>query len=160
MSRPWTSNDSRGINNGFLGFDIAARKAKIYGSGSEHWTGTTLPTIGLTVAKLLQEPYKFQNKFIYVYSVATSQNEVLASLESSTGTKWEVAHVKWEDEISVARRKLQSGDRSGGVTLVLSYFYRPGMGADYSQEVEAANDLLGLPTETVNSIVLEVLASK
>jgi hypothetical protein len=148
----------RGIANGFFGFDIKAKRAKIYGSGDERWTGTTLTTIGLAVARLLRKPHQVQNRFIYVYSVASSQNEILASLEAATGTKWDTHHVKWEDEIPAGRKKLEQGDRSGGVPLVLSYFYRPGMGADYTMDVEAANALLELPAETITEIVRKALA--
>ena len=150
----------RGIANGFFGFDIKARQAKIYGSGDERWTGTTLSTIGLAVARLLRKPHQVQNKFIYVYSVATSQNEILATLETATGTKWDAHHVKWENEIPAGREKLEKGDRSGAVPLVLSYFYRPGMGADYTNDVEAANTLLELPTHTVTDVVQMALSFK
>lgn len=116
-----------------------------------------MPTIGLAVARLLRKPHEVQNRFIYVYSVASSQNEILASLETETGAKWEAHHVTWEDEIPAGRKKLEQGDFSGGVPLVLSYFYREGMGADYTTDVEAANTLLELPTESVAEIVRKAL---
>ena len=90
--------------------------------------------------------------------MATSQNEILASLEAETNSKWDTEHIKWEDEIPAARKKLEQGDPSGGVPLVLSYFYREGMGADYTTDVEAANALLEIPTETVTEIVRKALA--
>ena len=149
---------SRSIANGFFGFDVKGKRAKIYGSGDERWTGTTVPTIGLAVARLLRKPHEVQNRFIFVYSVATSQNEILASLNTETGSRWEAHHVKWEDEIPAGRKKLEQGDFSGVIPLVLSYFYRPGMGADYTTDVKADNALLELPTETVTDIVRKALA--
>lgn len=148
----------RGIANGFFGFDTKQKRAKIYGSGDERWSGTTVPTIGLAVARLLRKPQEVQNRFIYVYSVATSQNEILVSLEAETDSRWDTEHIKWEDEIAAARKKLERGDSFGVVPLVLSYFYREGMGADYTTDVKADNALLALQTETVTDIVRKALA--
>lgn len=117
-----------------------------------------MSTIGIAVARLLRNPQEVQNRFIYVYSVATSQNEILSNLETATGANWDTHHVKWEDEIPAGRKKLEQGDQSGGFPLVLSQFYQSGMGADYTNDVEAANALLELPTETVQEIVRKVLA--
>ena len=148
----------RGLANGFFGFDTTQKSAKIYGSGDERWSGTTVPTIGLAVARLLRKPQEVQNRFIYIYSVATTQNEILASLEAETDSRWDRQHVKWEDEIPAARKRLEQGDAFGVVPLVLSYFYREGMGADYTADVKDDNALLALQTETVTEIVRKALA--
>ena len=147
----------RGIANGFLGFDIGNHQAKIYGSGDERWTGTVLWTIGVAIARLLQEPDDFRNRFVYIYSAAFSQNEILAALEKGTDRIWDVQHLTLEDEIVAGRKKLESGDRSGVLPFVLSTFYRTGMGADYTTDVEAANVALRLSDESVMSVVQKAL---
>ena len=148
---------SRGLGNGFLGFDVTARRAKIYGTGDEAWTGTTVPQIGLAVARLLRKPEDVKNRFIYIYSVRTTQNEILAAMEALTGSKWSVEHLEWEKEISAGRKLLEGGNRAGIVPLILSYFFREGKGADYVNDVQADNALLGLPTEDLKEIVRGVV---
>lgn len=118
-----------------------------------------MSTIGLAVARVLRKPDEFKNKFIYIYSASTTQNETLSALESATSSKWEIDHVKMVDEKAIGRKKLDSGDWSGAVPLILSYFYQEGMGADYARDVEAANGILGLPAETVEDIVRDVINS-
>lgn len=147
----------RGLANGFLGFDLQNRKAKIYGTGDERWTGTKVSTIGLAVAQLLKRPEQVKNRFIYIYSVRTTQNEVLAALEATTGAKWQTHHVEWKDEIAAGRELLARGNRLGVVPLILSYFYREGMGADYVKDVDADNELLELPTEDIVDVIRSIV---
>jgi hypothetical protein len=109
------------------------------------------------VARLLRKPEEVKNKFIYIYSVSTTQNEILAAFEAATGAKWEVRHVNLVDEMVAGRQKLAEGNRAGVVPLILSYFFQDGMGADYAQDVVAANGILQLPTEKVADIVRDVL---
>ncbi|EXJ89938.1 hypothetical protein A1O3_03005 [Capronia epimyces CBS 606.96] len=161
-----------GIANGFLGFDLQARRAKIYDTGDEIWTGTKVSTIGVAVARLLRKPDQVKNQYIHIYSVRTSQNQILAALEAVTAkvteaatttnsqSAWEVERVTMEDEIARGRKMMEDGNRLGAVPLILSYFFRPGMGPDYSRDVEAANALLDLPTERIEDIVGEVVTVK
>lgn len=148
----------RGLSNGFLGFFIGAKRAKIYDSGNEQWTGTKLPTIGLAVARLLKKPEHVKNRFIYIYSTRTTQNEILKVFEAVTGKKWDVEHVKFDDEVVAGQELLKQGNRAGILPLILSHFLRENVGADFTKDVEADNDILGLPTENVEDIVREVLA--
>lgn len=106
----------------------------------------------------MRKPEQVQNRFIYIYSVRTTQNEILATLEQLTATKWEVRHVDWDSEISEGQKKLEKGDRAGIVPLILSYFFRPGAGADYARDVEAANSLLDLPIESVVDVIREIIS--
>ncbi|KAK5045056.1 hypothetical protein LTR84_010204 [Exophiala bonariae] len=148
-----------GLSNGFLGFDIASRQAKIYGTGDEVWTGTTVENIGLAVARLLLKPEYVRNRFIYIYSVRTTQNQVLKALESATSYTWDVQNLTWEEEIPRGRKLLELGNRAGVVPLILSYFFRPGMGADFVNDVAPDNALLGLSTQGIEGIVQGVLSS-
>jgi hypothetical protein len=89
--------------------------------------------------------------------VRTTQNEILTALESITASTWSVQNLKWEEEMPAGRKLLESGNRAGVVPLILSYFFRSGMGADYVNDVKADNALLGLPTQKVEEIVREAV---
>ncbi|KIW12886.1 hypothetical protein PV08_08073 [Exophiala spinifera] len=147
-----------GLSNGFIGFDIEDKRAKIYDSGDEQWTATTLPTIGLAVARAFKKPEEVKNRFIYIYSTRTSQNEILKVFEAVTEKKWDVEHIKFDDEIAAGQELLNQGNRLGIIPLILSHLIRENVGADFTKDVEADNDVLGLPTQNIEDIVKEVLA--
>ena len=112
----------------------------------------------MAVARSLRHLKETENKFIYVYSIVTSQNELLASFQKMTGQEWAVEHVSMDSAIKDGRAKWEQGDRVGLIPLILSYWFREGMGADYTKDVEAANELLGLPEENLDDIVRASIA--
>ena len=147
----------RGLCNGFLGYDLKSHRARIYDSGDVPWTATTLSTIGRTVAGVFHHTQETANRFVYVYSIRTTQNELLSVLEKLTGARWERESVSMDKAIENGRKALEGGDMTGVIPLIHSYFFRKGMGADYTKDVEADNDLLGLPSSSLEEIVQEAL---
>ncbi|KAJ6466322.1 NmrA-like domain-containing protein [Mycena sanguinolenta] len=68
------------------GFDIPARRAKIYDSGNEPFTESTMPDIARAVAGVLENSEETANKYVLIRSVQTTQNEILAAaLEAQMG---------------------------------------------------------------------------
>lgn len=116
-----------------------------------------MSTIGLAVAGVLRHPRETANRFVYVYSIRTTQNELLDVLERLTNTQWNRESVSMDDAIKNGHAALAKGDRMGVIPLIHSYFFRSGMGADFTRDVEAANDLLELPTSTLEEIVRKAL---
>ena len=147
----------RGLRNGFLGYDLKSHKARIYDSGNVSWTATTLSTIGLAVAGILHHPNETANRFVYIYSVCTTQNALLGVLEKLSGVTWERQEVSLDKAIQSGREMLARGDMMGVIPRILSSFFREGMGADYTRDVKADNALLGLPSESLENIVQRIL---
>lgn len=79
----------QGLKTGFLGFDIQNRSAMIWDSGDKTFTLTNLSTVGKAVVAVLQNAAEYTNKYVYVGSVTTSQNEILAALQKKTAKNWE-----------------------------------------------------------------------
>ena len=148
----------RGLGNGFLGFDLKSHKALIYDSGNVAWSATTLPTIGLAVARSLLKPDETSNKFIYVYSFTTTQNEILSILQKVTGEKWDVEYTTTEASVQGGQEKLGKGDVSGAVPLILSTTLQEGWGGDFTKCVDTANGLLRLPEESMEALVRNLVA--
>ena len=69
---------------------------------------TTLPTIGLAVARLLHAPHyaASANRYIYIASFNPHQNEILASLENATGQTWKR---EYRDAAETRRKMLERG---------------------------------------------------
>ena len=57
------------------------------------------------------------------------------------------------DAVKEGRLKLGRGDLSGIIPIVQSTFFQEGLGADYTKDVEAANDDLGLKPEALEDLV-------
>ena len=143
----------RGMKLGFLGFDRQSHKATIYDSGDSQLSTTTLPTIGEAVRGILHHPEETANKFVYVASFTTSQNEVLRALEQATGKKWEIGHKSTAETAKLGQEKLQKGDPTAVYDLLRASLLDGKHGAAYSETRTLANELLGLPKETVEGAV-------
>lgn len=90
-----------------------------------------------------------------MHSVVTTQNEILQSLEKTTGGKWNVEKTSTDAEIAEAQKRLGADDFSGGFILVhaTTYGNTDGLRADYSKEDNSGNDVLGLETASVDETV-------
>ena len=139
---------------------MASRSAEIYGNGDTRWTGTTIPTIALATARILKKPAQFSNRFIYIYSTVTTQNEVVDAFEAATASKWERKPVTWEDELTKGRRLIEEGNALGAMAGIKESFYRHGHGADYSRDVSSSNTALRLPEESIQQIVDKVVKGR
>lgn len=151
----------QGLGNGFLGYDLAARTASIWDDGNSVFTLTNAGQLGRSVISVLERPEKTANKNLYVASVETSQNEILAALEKVTGSKWTVTKTTTDKEVSEAVEKLGKGDFSGAFALVraTSFANTQGIRANYIKDEELANELLGLQLESVEETVRKVVQS-
>lgn len=69
---------------------------------------TTLPTIGLAVARILHSPHyaASANRYIYIASFNPQQNEILASLEKATGETW---NKEYRNAAETRRKMLEKG---------------------------------------------------
>lgn len=149
------------MENGFLGYDLSARTATIWDDGNSVFSLTNAEQLGQSVVAVLDRPEKTANKNIYVASVETSQNDILAALEKVTGSKWTVNKTTNEKEINASLEKLGKGDFSGAFGLVraTSYGNTQGLRANYVKDEELANELLGLKLESVEDTVRRVVKS-
>ncbi|KAF2155169.1 NAD(P)-binding protein [Myriangium duriaei CBS 260.36] len=147
------------LENTFLEFDISASRATIWDDGDAPFTLTNVEQLQRAVISTLERPARTENKNLYVASVRTTQNEILAALEKETATKWSVQRTTTQAEISAGQEALKNGDFSGVLKLVrgTSFANIPGLRADYTRDETLANELLGLSMETVDETVARVV---
>ena len=140
-------------------FDIANRTATIWDSGNKRFTLTNEKQLGLAVASVLQHPQETKNQYLYIASVETTQNEILASLEEASGEKWAVTKTTTDTQVTEAVKKLTAGDFSGAFALVRSTTFgnTQGLHANYAADEKLANAMLGLGLEDVKDIVKRVV---
>lgn len=109
---------------------------------------------------MLKNPEETSNKYLFISSVETTQNEILAALEEATDSKWTVNNTTTKEQVNEAFQKLTAGDLNGAFTLVraTSYSNTPGLKSNYARDEALSNDLLGLKTSSVAETVKRVIA--
>jgi hypothetical protein len=105
-----------GLQVGFLGFDLANKKARIWDDGDVPFSSSNLSLIGQAVAAALSSDYvaDTKNKEVYVASHTTTQKDILAELEKQTrgddkNAKWQVEKVDGTKLFEEAHGRIQSG---------------------------------------------------
>jgi hypothetical protein len=108
---------------------------------------------------VLEHPKETSNRYLHVYSVETSQNEILTALEKSTAAKWTVSSTTTDEQVTEGRNKLGAGDFSGAFNLVRATVYgnTAGLRSDYTKVEGLANNILGLKTESVQETTDRVM---
>ncbi|KAL7953615.1 NAD(P)-binding protein [Trichoderma compactum] len=150
-----------GLRSGFLGYDIANKTATVWDGGDKSFTLTNERDLGIAIASVLKKPEETSNKYLFVSSVETTQNETLAALEEATNTKWTINTTTTEEQVNDAFQKLTSGDLNGAFALVRATSYRntPGLKSNYAQDETLSNDLLGLKASSVAETVKRVVGA-
>jgi hypothetical protein len=150
-----------GLQVGFLGFNLKNHSATIYQPGhDQRFSTTTVADIGTAVAHALLPANNSQtkNKYIYVRSLTTTQDEILAALEKATGAPWERKPTDLPPLVADATEKLKKGDYSGVLALLMNALWDPECGMDFDKRGILSNELLGVPKRTVEDAVKEALA--
>jgi len=115
--------------------------------------------LGQAVVSVLQHPQETKNQYLYIASVETTQNEILAALEEVSEGKWTVTETTTDTQVAEGLKKLTAGDFSGAFALVRSTVFgnTQGLHANYAKEEKLANDVLGLSLEDVKDVVKRVV---
>ncbi|KAH7064994.1 hypothetical protein B0J12DRAFT_748999 [Macrophomina phaseolina] len=150
------------LDKDFFKINIPGRKAKIFDSGTHKFTVTTLPNVALATARILQDPGRTANRYLYFQDFACSSRDIVAELERQSGEKWELEHVSSEREIANAREGIARGDVGAMYDLLSISFVGDAevpCGTWFEETgLELANELIGgLPKVTLGDVVREVL---
>jgi len=113
------------------------------------------------VVSTIKHPEETRNRYLYVYSVVTTQNEILQSLEKATRAQWTVEKTTTDAEVAEAKKRLSAGDFSGGFILVhaTTYGNTEGLRANYAEEKNSGNNVLGIELESVDETVGRVVGN-
>lgn len=149
------------MTTGFLGFDLLTQTASIWDGGNSVFTVTNVDQLKRAIIATLERPAETANKNLYIASVETSQNELLAALEKATASKWAVTQTTTDEQVSEGVARLGKGDMTGAFVLVkaTSLGNTPNLRANYIREEQLANDLLGLKLESVEETVKRVVGA-
>lgn len=112
-----------GLKNGFLGFNLAEKKATIFGDGNKKTPFSTLESVSKYVVAAILNPAASENKDLKLADFQITQNELLEALEKATGTKWTTTTVSSDELKKKAAESLQKGDYSGVQYLIQDAIY-------------------------------------
>lgn len=132
---------SIGLKSGFIGFNIAEKKAIIYDGGSRPFSTTNIAEVGTAVFGALSHPEETKNRNIYVHSAAVKQRDILAIYERLTGSKWETEHKDTAKLEEAANLRLAQGDSSTIYHLVYRGIFGEGYGGEYKN---VDNEIVGV----------------
>ncbi|KAK6338163.1 hypothetical protein TWF696_001634 [Orbilia brochopaga] len=151
----------RSLKLGFLGFDIPSRRATIYDSGERRFTTSTLALVSSAVVGVLLHPEQTANKYVYVGSFTTTQNEILALLQSATSDEWTVERTTSTEKVDLGKENvLKRRDSAAIRPLVTAAMYHERGGSDYEKDVGLSNDLLELKQQQgLEEVIGEVVKS-
>lgn len=130
-----------GLNSGFIGFNIADKKATIYDGGSRPFSTTTTADVGNAVAAVLSHPDETKNRAVYVNSAVVTQRQILAIYEKLSGSKWEVEEKDTAEVENATNAKLAAGDFSTIFHLLYRAIYGEGYGGEFKK---VDNELFGI----------------
>jgi hypothetical protein len=130
--------------------------------GDVPYCTVNVPTIAKALVTIFTDPAareKARNNHVYISSVTTTQNTILAAYEHETGEKWTVEKVSSKEVVPKAQAGLAGGDFSGLVDLIKSVAFAEGGLGDFTEKATYWNGVL-LPgnAETVEETVRKDLS--
>ncbi|KAL1612639.1 hypothetical protein SLS60_000868 [Paraconiothyrium brasiliense] len=148
------------------GFDIKKRSLVLFDGGQTPMNTTTWPQSGRAIARLLslkiapdsaedRSPTlsRFRNRPVYISSFRVTQREMFESMKRVTETTdvdWNISHEnseqRWKDSMSEIRK----GNLGAFTKMLYSRAWFPNGDADHETSRGLANELLGLPVESLD----------
>ena len=129
----------RGLKVSFLGFDLQAHKALIYGDGTVEAGSTLLSDIGKAVVGVLLHPSETTNRYVSVNTFVASQNTILSALRDATGKEWTVDHIDPEQANADGNARFARGDYSGAAPAIMGFVMQ---GHEWAEQGGKDNRLL------------------
>ncbi|KAF1945723.1 NAD(P)-binding protein [Clathrospora elynae] len=146
------------LMKGPAGFDVANRRARIYGTGNNPLRWTPLPTIALAAVNMLRNPEPIINRSIYICPLLKiTQNILLGTLESVLDTKFTIEYIDVKKINENAKNALERGEPMKAMKglAVSNQFYEGDGGNDFSHLVE--NDVVGVQIMAVEDAVRDAI---
>ena len=159
VNNPWYEYS---LGGGLFGIDIKNRVARLWDDGNTKTNTTTFAQVGRGLAGLLSLPVSttdsspslsdFKNKYVYISSFLTTQNEILASVQRVTGTSpsdWQVSYSPVEEAKKTGKEKfVKEGDFLGMIGYMYGTYFSKGLGGNYQEKRD--NRVLGLHDEDLD----------
>ena len=139
-----------------MGTSVPNHTSTIIDSGNESYITTTIPQIARAIVSVLQKPAETANKYLFVTSFRTTENQTLDTAERTTGQKFEVKKVDAEAWKKEGLEMLQKGDFRAFGRFWGWFLWKDGEGHWASGNEITGNELLELPQEDMEVVIKEI----
>jgi len=152
-----------GVKRGTI-VDVKNGTANVWDGGDVPFGTTNLRLIGQTLVKILTDSAAYEdseNKYIYLSSHTTTQNELVAAAEKATGKKFEIIKIDGAQRVAEGKEKLAKGDFLGIMYLISGIAFSRIDGdalADY-REFGIFNEKYGIKDIPLEEDILSLAAS-
>ena len=113
----------QGLKVGFLRYDLQSNNATMWDTGDKRFSLTNEAAVRQAVVSTLQRPAEAANTCLYIKSVNTVQNEILAELQKAMAKTWDLRYTTTEAQVKCGEELIAKGDFSGKFALVLATTY-------------------------------------
>lgn len=122
---------------------MKAGKATIWDGGDISFSAANMDDITATIVTLITNPSareRYKNQSIYVSSVQTTQNEILAAAEDITGKKFEVSQFDSEEAFAYTKKPLPTGSSPQLLAILAAMQLSKRKLCDYQARVDAGHN--------------------
>jgi uncharacterized protein YbjT (DUF2867 family) len=148
---------SRSLRNNFLGLNYANRTITLTDDGKGHFSTTTLANTALALNRILLNPSSSANQIIFLSGFATTQEELVETIERLTGEKWKRESINTAETIPALKKAWDSGDAFAGYGLINIGFTKGTYSGHFEPAKKIWNEDLGLPGKELDGVVREAL---
>lgn len=107
---------------------------------------------------VLRNPVQTANEYLKIRSFVVTQNDILASLEKTTGTKWKVVHCDSEETRLQGWELVESGKPQEGIPKVIQGSLFNDKNDIVMAKEQLVNGLLSLPEVDLGEYVKTLFA--
>lgn len=113
----------------------------MWDTGYKRFSLTNEATVRQAVVSTLQRPAEAANKYLYIESANTTQNEILAELQKAMGKTWDLKNTTTETQVKSGKELMVKGDFSSMFALVLTTTYGEldGLDANFAKDESLEN---------------------
>lgn len=141
------------LKNNFLGLDYANKTITFADEGKGKFSTSTMSNTALALKQSLLNPQLTANKVVYISDFATSQSELVATIEKVSGVSWTRKNVDSIAAVEEYKRKVDEGDIMSIYKLVELGFVAGRYGAWLEENERLWNEQLGLPKAQIDEVV-------
>ncbi|KAF7176530.1 hypothetical protein CNMCM7691_002848 [Aspergillus felis] len=146
------------MRNNFLGLNHASRSITFTDDGEGYFSTTTLDNTALALNRVLLNPSTTANQIVFTSDFATTQRELVQTIERLTGEKWERKSISTEETIPALKKAWENGEVAAGYGLINIGFTKGTYSGHFEPIKHIRNKELGLPEKNIEQVVKEALA--
>lgn len=148
------------IEHNFLGINYTEQRFKVWDDGEGLISCTTMEDTTSAVVTALKKPAETANKVLMISNFATTQNELLATIEELSGKKFERSYVKTDDFVADAHKRIANGDKYAIYDTIETGFVTGKFSGHLEEQGPLANELLGVPKRQLRDVIKDALAAQ